>query len=371
MEILNYIKPAIIQSRQTGNIFGDLSLQNNLVPAEKNNFDVAILGIVNDVNGTQNKGSAKAPDDIREALYALKGNFSKLYISDLGNFNTTSTRETYFAIEEVIPYLISKRVIPIIIGGSQDYTLPLFRALKESIHKINLVCVDQSLDANNNEDFDHKNYLNPILRSDHLQSFSLMAHQNYFYDDKLAAQYDTFPKNLIRLGELRKHIHRTEPVLRDADMVSIDMSAVRLSDSPGCNYGSPNGLFSEELCQIARFCGFSDRIKLFSLFETNPEMDMNRQSVQLAAQTIWHFIDGLDKRYKDYPLRDISTYKKIIVQQSDIDHELVFYNNPLNNRWWIEINAEKNIIVSCSIDDYHYAKANKIPDVYYKWRRQA
>ena len=370
MDIYDYTEPVEVIKRR-GHLSKGLSVGEILKPVISNqvDYDVAILGISNDTNGTTNKGSASCTETIRNELYGLRGSFKNIYVSDLGNIKSKTVKDAYFALEEVIAYLISNRVIPIIIGGSNDFALPLFNGVKEFCKKVNLLTVDQTLDANDSDDFDHQNYLKKVLNDPDLLSFSLIGYQSYLFDETYLKAFNSYPKNAIRLGQLRKQIHITEPLFRDADMVSIDMGAVRLADAPGVMNGSPNGLFGEELCQLARYAGFSDRISLFSLFETNPVCDLNNQTSKLAAQAIWHFIDGLDKRYKDYPVRGISTYKKFVVQQSDIDHEMVFYNNPQNNRWWLEIDAAKNVIVSCTIDDYHYARANKIPDVYHKWHK--
>lgn len=369
MDISSYIEPTELNAIK-GNLSAGLTLGDIVKPNLNHSvdYDIAIIGVPNDTNGTNNKGSAKSVETIRKELYALRGNFKNSYIADLGNIISKTAKEAYFALEEIIPYLLSQRVIPIIIGGSQDFSLPLFKGLNEVIPKPNLVCIDQTLDANHSDDFDHQNYLKPILNSK-LKSFTIIGFQPYLYDETFLKQYHKMPQNCVRMSEVRKKLHACEPLLRDADMVSIDMNVVRLSDAPGNKLGSPNGLFSDELCQLARYAGFSDRVSLFSLFETNPGCDINNQTSKLAALAIWHFLDGLEKRYKDYPVRDIGSYSKLIVQASSLAEKMVFYNNPVNNRWWIEIDADSELIVSCNIDDYHTAKAGKVPEIYYKWRR--
>lgn len=370
MDLNDYIIPVEPISTD-GNLSKGLTFKDYLKPHTSTvvDYDVAVIGVANDTNGTNNPGSAEGVEAIRSALYGLRGSFKNIYISDLGNIKSPTVKDGYFALEEVVTYLISNKVIPVIIGGSNDFALPLYNAVKECVKRVNLVCVDQTLDANSSDDFHHQNYLKELFTGSELQSFSLIGYQSYLYDDTLLKTYSSFPQTTIRLGQLRKMIHTTEPAFRDSDMVVFDVGAVRLSDAPGVQYGSPNGLFGEEFCQLARYAGFSDRISSFSVFETNPSLDVNHQTAKLTAQTIWHFLDGLDKRYKDYPVRGITSYKKFVVQQSDIDHELVFYNNPLNNRWWLVIDEKKNMVVSCTIDDYQYARSNKIPDVYYKWQK--
>jgi hypothetical protein len=42
-------------------------------------------------------------------------------------------------------------------------------------------------------------------------------------------------------------------LLRDADLVSFDISAVKQSEAPASRFASPNGLAAEDACQLARY----------------------------------------------------------------------------------------------------------------------
>ena len=128
---------------------------------------------------------------------------------------------------------------------------------------------------------------------------------------------------------------------------------------------SPNGLFGEEVCQLARFAGFSDRISAFGLFDVNPHFDNNDQTSALSAQVVWHFVEALNNRYSDYPKREIETYQKLIVADITSNEEMVFYHNNVNNRWWIEIPTSKGReIFSCLFEDYQLASNSQVPEVW-------
>jgi formiminoglutamase len=107
----------------------------------------------------------------------------------------------------------------------------------------------------------------------------------------------------VRLGLARKNIEHLEPILRDADLVSIDVSCIRMSDAPAHANASPNGFSGEELCQIARYAGISDKLTSFGIYEFNPAFDIRHQTAKLLAQTIWCFIDGYYNRRNDHPCR--------------------------------------------------------------------
>jgi hypothetical protein len=171
----------------------------------------------------------------------------------------------------------------------------------------------------------------------------------------------------VRLGIVRGNIQCVEPLLRDSDFVSFDVSALRQSDMPVS--ASPNGLYAEEACRLSRFGGLSDRVKVFGFFELNPQFEQNDRSAALAAQIIWHFIEGLSKCFGDYPASDLSNYQQYVVISEMLGENIVFYKNEANRRWWIEIpkkNDEKEIY-ACTKYEYEQAKKGKIPDVWLKY----
>ncbi len=371
MNLKDYVKQSDIQFKDQLLIPEAKALGNALHPISGSiDFDVALIGVCTDINASQNKGTASAPDLIRKHLYALKGNFNNFYLADLGNIVATkSVKDTYSALSLVVEELIKNRVIPIIMGGSHDITLPLYKGTAASKNHVNLSLIDVCSDYTNEADFHNHNFLADILTSKNLESLSLLAYQNYLTDDVLPEQHLTVPFEKVRLGNVRKLMNDTEVTLRDADLLSLDIGAVRRADAPGCAHGQANGLYAEEICQMARYAGFSDRISAFGLFEVNPLLDQNTQTISLAAQIIWHFLEGLNNRQKDYPVREISSYNNYMVHQPDINQDIRFFNNPANNRWWMEIPGKQPKIISCSMRDYHDARQNKIPDRFMRWQK--
>ena len=68
-------------------------------------------------------------------------------IVDLGDINKgESVEDTYFASKNDIYILIQKKIIPIIIGGSQDFTYPIYRAYDNLMPMVNIVNVDSRFD---------------------------------------------------------------------------------------------------------------------------------------------------------------------------------------------------------------------------------
>ena len=171
--------------------------------------------------------------------------------------------------------------------------------------------------------------------------------------------------DLYRLGAVRNNFNQIEPIFRDSDIVSFDISAIRQSENPAASFTSPNGFYAEEACQLANLSGLSDKLKVLSIFEYMKSLDLNGQSAHLVAQIIWHFLYGFSQRKNDYPKKGLDSYKKIYVKFENTDSDLIFYKNLENGRYWVEIPVGENNktkVISCSENDYKKACNNEVPD---------
>jgi len=161
-----------------------------------------------------------------------------------------------------------------------------------------------------------------------------------------------------------------EPLVRNADLLTVDISAVRHSDAPGNGNASPNGFYGEEICQIIRYAGLSDKLTSIGFYEINPLQDVNSETAHLVAQMIWYFVEGYYKRNNDYPYSDIEDYLKFIVRIEDHEEDIIFYKSKISQRWWMEVNCEagkklkyrRHYLIPCNHEDYKTACDNDIPD---------
>jgi hypothetical protein len=176
----------------------------------------------------------------------------------------------------------------------------------------------------------------------------------------------------IRLGVARNDMKKSEPLIRDCTYISIDMGAVRHSDAPGASIPSPNGFFGDELCQITRYAGLSEKVEQIGFFEFNPSGDLNGQTAHLCAQAAWYFLEGLSHRVKENPIDTPEHIKKFIVNLDVAGHNIVFHKSTLSERWWMEIPVKNpatgyNFFVSCSYEDYQQASNEEIPERWWRY----
>jgi formiminoglutamase len=333
-------------------------------------YKIALFGVPEGRN-SPNAGSLKGPDLIREQLYRLAKIPGKSKIIDLGNMKQGSTfNDTIAGLTDILSILISENLFPVIIGGTSSLIPAVDRALSQYVKKYTLTAVDPRIDFSiERKEPDSFNYLNAIL-GNHKSTFSHyinIGYQTYLNDQQIINRFLKRQSELIRIGDVRQAIYLTEPLFRDSDAAIFDISAVRQSDAPGTISTSPNGFYGEEICLLARYAGISDKLKVFGLFDVNPEYDIRNQTTGLAAQILWFFLEGFSQKQYETPSLNISNSGRFIkyhVRVTDLEDDLIFVKSNLTDRWWIELPSEndQNLYVACSHEDYLKANRNEVPE---------
>jgi len=335
---------------------------------------IAIFGVQEDRNSENNFGCGDDLHFIRRKIYELFPGDWHTEIADLGNVKKgAEVSDTYFAVSNIITSLLKKNIIPIIIGGGQDITYVNYRAYDNLEQTVNITTVDSRFDLGNVDDeLTSQSYLSKIIMQEpnNLFNYCNVGYQTYFNSQESIQLLDSLFFDAYRLG-VAKELENIEPAFRNADIVSIDMGAVRQSEAPANNNASPNGFYGEEICALSRYAGLSDKVTSFGIYEYNSKLDHNHQTASLIAQMIWYFIEGVNYRVKDYPFSGKENYQKFTVLLED-DDPLVFYKSNKTGRWWIEINIlsdnkyKRHALIPCTFKDYTEATKQIIPDRWYK-----
>ena len=233
-------------------------------------------------------GIEMAPDIIRDRLYKLNSIQKKPAIIDLGNLKQgKNTKDTYFGLRDVMLELISKNILPVIFGGSQDLTYGMFLAFEYLKQPFTFTTIDNRIDIAFElyDKINYKNYLNSILlENKNIFEYINIGQQACFTSEENAELFENLLYESLRLGNLRNNILSTEPYLRDTNLLSIDFSAIKHADAPAQAVSSPNGFCAEDVCQMARFAGFGENLKVFGLFDICPLFDHNNVTSNLAPR---------------------------------------------------------------------------------------
>ena len=378
---IDFLTPIDENISNDSSLRSDVKIGNNIqIHTHQNGFpdlddvSIAILGVKEGRRAVGNKGCGEDLSNIRKEFYKLfPGNWSA-NIADLGNVEKGNTVEdTYFAVSQISQSLLKKNIIPVVIGGGQDITYATYRAYDQLEQTVNLVSVDSCFNIGSiDEELTSASFLNKIIMEspNNLFNYSNIGYQTYYNSQEEISLLQNLYFDAYRLGEARD-LKIIEPVMRDADIVSVDISGIKQCDAPGNGNASPNGFYGEDVCAIARYAGISDKVTTFGVYEYNPRFDSGKQTASLIAQMIWYFIEGYNSRAKDYPFATKESYQKFIVLLED-DDPINFYKSNKSGRWWMEINLitdnkyKRHALIPCTYQDYTKAMEQQIPSRWFK-----
>lgn len=350
---------------------------NPELPLDIQDAEIAILGVPESRNSYQNNSCSLAPDEIRRQFYQLYKWRKDVRIIDLGNLKIgKAVDDTYVVLTDIIAYLLENNVIPLILGGSNDLVYANYRAYEKIEKVVNLVAVDSRFDlGDENTPICSNAYVNKMVlqQPNYLLNYANIGYQNYLNSPTSIKLMEDLFFETYRVGTMRKDMEEVEPIVRNADMFSIDISAVRRPDAPGCPMSSSNGFYGEEICQIAKYAGVSDKLSSFGIYEYDPTMDYSNQTSQLIGHILWYFVEGYINRQHDNTFKNKADYRQYSVAASGALNELVFFCSRKTGRWWMlipMINKDKNITqnyyLPCSKRDYEMACEDMIPDRWWK-----
>ena len=336
-----------------------------------------VMFTVPEFRGTPIENQNISLDAIRKELYQLFEGQERLRIADLGQLLLGhETSDTYQLLSDVLVECEQRKLFALIIGGGQDLTLSQYRSCVQLGKLSNMVSVDARFDfgADENSPVSESFFADIIkIQPNVLFNFTNIGYQTYLNTQDSIKLLDKLYFDAYRLGEIRKNIEEVEPILRNADFVSLDMGSVRISDNPSAINGSPNGFYAEEACQIMRYAGISGRLKSLGVFNYADFKDNNLQSEKLIAQMLWCFFEGFFHKMKHFRPTD-DDMVKYHVSMREGEYNACFYKNKKLEKWWMEIPIinpnpslpSENYFIPCSYTDYQTAVKGDMPERWWK-----
>lgn len=336
---------------------------------------IALIGIKEERGTSTNQGTAQGPDEIRKKLYALKKGTGAYTIVDLGNLNPgIDLDETYLRISEVCRILLESNVLPILLGGSHDLDYGQYRGYEDLQKLVSFLNIDASFDLEENKNASpSKQHIHKMLlhEPNYLFGYTHLAHQLYLVDAFSSAVLEKLNFEAHRLGQMRTNLNEMEPAIRNADMMSFDITAIKSSDAPGNANAQPFGLTGEEACQICWYAGLNEKLSSAGFFEYNPNYDdIHKKTASVIATMIWYFIEGFYNRKHESNFKS-NDFLKYVVAMPVQPEAITFYKSKFTEKWWMEVSVvrvgakyPRNTIVPCSYADYQTATKGEIPERY-------
>jgi len=338
-------------------------------------IDIALIGIIEERGNPANEGAHSGADAIRRALYGLRASHVKYKIADLGNLRPGDTLEdSYLRIKEVVRTLLEQEILPVLIGGTHDQSLAVIRAYEEFGKKINFLNVDSRSDTEPSTQLGMAHHHISRILTRHkeiLNRYIHLGYQTYLVDENILAAIDQHHYFKMRLGEMRDDFKAVEPIVRSADYISFDISAIRMSEAPANAQAFPYGLSGEEACQIAWYAGCSSKFSVISLCELNPGLDYRDITAQTLGTMVWYLIEGFYHRQDDLKFSPSESVRYEVMVEGFVENELIFYKGIKSGKWWMQVSGdptkENTEIVPCREEDYLMALEGNIPS---RWINQ-
>ena len=297
-------------------------------------------------------GVNETSDKVRKAFYELYRHEKESNITDMGNILSIED------MSKITAFLADRNIFTVILGNP-DSIMYCYDALSNKTDKMVVSSIAPGLATDDNK------YISELFnrRKSNLFDFNILAYQQYLSSVEDVNLFNDNYFQTIRLGEVRNDVKTVEPMLRDSDMLSIDIQSVRYSDSMLCGAG-PNGLYAEEICKLAALAGFADKLKIAIIFGFENSVNELNTSYILTAQTLWYLIEGYLNRKNENILNNVKGLRKILVNLDSPSCRLVFYHSELSERWWMEVEDpvdSKTYITACSEQDYRDACNRETP----------
>ena len=339
----------------------------------------ALLGIKENRGDVNFIGGEISFDTYRKALYSLYPGNWNYKIIDLGDIEKGETAtDTRFAAKEVVSALLKKNIVPIVLGGSQDLAFAQYRGYDSLEEMVNVVNIDNRFDLGNAElPISNKSYVGKMVVEQpyNLFNYSVLGYQSFFNAPQEIVLMDKLFFDAYRLGEITADITSVEPIMRDADMVTLDVTAIKSAELSYKNNESPNGFDSREICSIARYAGISNKVKSFGVYELSDSIE-SKSGAMLVAQILWYFIEGYNFRVEDddFDNENLFTTYKVPVD----DEVLEFKKSNKTERWWIVLPFLSNVnnklkrrtLLPCTYGEYLGACNQEIPERWLKARHK-
>jgi arginase family enzyme len=369
LNISDFLEPVNIHeiSHDEGYKEGQIGKSINIFAEEFPDLDdahIVIIGCGEQRGSGLIHGQSKAPDIIRRHFYSLYYWHQDIRIADAGNIRTGSLyTDSYAALKTVTAELINDGKTVVILGGSHDLSLSQYHAYAENKKSIEVSCIDALIDLNLESPFRHENFLMEMLTGEpnFVRHYNHMGFQSYFVHPRILETMDKLRFDCYRVGSVKENIDEMEPVIRNSNMVSFDITAIASAYAPATTL-TPNGLNGEEACVLMRYAGMSPNTNSIGIYGYDVQHDKDELTAKQISHMLWYILDGRSRGFREAALDEKESFNEYHTAFAEV--ETTFLQSKKTGRWWMQLPDKK--FIACSYKDYLLASSNEIPE---RWLR--
>lgn len=331
--------------------------------------DAADLIIV----GCSEARGAGVPKRDDDGINAVRAHFYNLYhwhaevkIADIGNVKSgASLEDTYAALQQILSELSALNKKVVVIGGSHDIMMAQYNVFAAQQKLVEAVCIDAILDMNVDSRMPAENFLMQMFTQEpnYLKHYNHIGFQSYFVHPSMLETIDKLRFDCYRVGVVKEHMETMEPVVRNANIIGFDITAIQNSHAPA-NRITPNGFNGEEACMLMQYAGMSSIAGSIGIYGYNYRQDISDLTAKQISHMLWYLMDGIQKGKNEAPLEQREYFNEFRLMFADF--ETMFLQSKKTQRWWMQL--PDKTFVACSGKDYVTALNNDIPE---RWLRAA
>jgi formiminoglutamase len=340
-----------------------INIYENTFP-DIENADLIILGCGENRGAGSEQNGNDSIDAVRRQFYKLYDWHKEIKIVDAGNIKRgASLQDSYAALKTVLTELMLYGKKILLIGGSHDLTLAQYEAYAASGQIIEAVCVDAKIDLAVESNFATDHFLMNMLTREpnFIRHYNHIGFQSYLVHPDMLETIDKLGFDCFRAGNVKENIEEMEPVIRNTNLFSFDISAIQHAHAPG-NFITPNGFTGEEACTLTQYAGMSHNVSSIGIYGYSVNRDENELTAKQISHMAWYLLDGIKKSKEEVSLSNKESFNQYHLTFAEM--ESIFLQSKKTGRWWMQLPNGKYI--ACSHNDYLTASQNEIPE---RWLR--
>jgi arginase family enzyme len=335
-------QPIAVEPWQLGSLMGS-EIQENTV----------VLVFVSDCRGAGYPAESQCFQGLRKKIYQLSKGDMRLKICDLGDFiSGRNIQDSHYILQELLLTCHNKNAIPVVVGGSADFSFSLFSALNEEMKNINFTHISPSFSLTDDEEIiTEENYLSKILQTKDFSigQFNFLGIQRHFADAESMKILQEVNFEVVPLSTMMHSTEKTEPYFRKSHLATINCDAVESFGDAFSLHPQVNGLNRREVCAYMKEIGLSENLKSVGIFNYNI-YETGILNEQLMAQMIWYLLDGISIQQSHPKEREFETF--VVMMDAEM---LVFKRDVFSGLWYFG-DGEIEAAIPCTREDFDLAK---------------
>jgi agmatinase len=252
---------------------------------------IVLQGIPWDVNSSFLRGTAQAPDHIREALHSASTNtFSESGLDlkdhplfeDRGNLPLSGESEAMALIERQVAGILTEGRRPLLLGGDHALTYPALQAMGAHYTGLTVIHFDAHPDLYDELDGNRFSHACPFARV--MESGRVARLIQVGIRSTTRHQREQAQRFGVEVHEMRHRPWRLPMSFTGPLYISLDMDVLDPAFAPGVSHFEPGGLTIRELIDILQ--GLKGPVVGADIVEFNPWQDASGRTAMVAAKLL-------------------------------------------------------------------------------------